>query len=446
MPDLLTETETENKISDFKESESNKAMHSQFPTQLLILMMVISGLFTTANFITNAFTGLYAVIIGATGLAISLMTSLRNFIQLAVQSTFGRFSDKIGRRLLIFIGLLGSGIFVALFPLIKSGWLLIGGMVMYSLGVASYMPAFTALQGDISIKKNRAGLIGLLTIIGALASMIGLISSGFAGNLGQTDELQYTIILEIAAGIFIIAAIISLFIREPEVERIKIEKRFTLDPIKKNKTFRRFVIINSIMHFSMSLGWPIFPFVREEFATAQQNTWIWAAFALFQIISMLIVRPFINKISRKKLLILGRILMFYVPLNLAITVLYLPYWWHLGICNMTSGLGVALYMVGQNSYILDCAPENKRGTYTGIYNFFIGVSSFIGSLLMGSIYDVLSKHYDQWLIIVILCFVIAGARFVSGLNYFFLEKPAVTIEKEEMPLPSPPTVATEGTK
>ncbi|MBD3192983.1 MAG: MFS transporter [Candidatus Heimdallarchaeota archaeon] len=436
----LEEQKNENKM------ETKEDKTTIFPHQLLVLMFLITGLFTTASFIANAFMGLYAVIIGATASALSLITSLRNLIQLAVQSTFGRISDKIGRKLLIFLGLLGSGIFVALFPLIKNGWLLVGAVSLYSIGVASYVPAFTALQGDISNKENRAGLISLITIVGALASMVGLVAVGFASNLGDSEWLQYTIILEIAAGIFIIGSFVSLLVTDPPVERITKRQKFTLKPVIKNKSFRKFVIINSLMGFSMSLGWPIFPFVRGEYATAQQNTWIWAIFAFFQIVSILITRPFINKISRKKLLIFGRIIMFYVPLNLALTVLFFPYWWHLAICNMTSGLSVALYMVGQNSYILDCAPEKEKGTFTGIHNFFMGIATFLGSLIMGIIADILIIRFDKWPSIVVLLFVITGARLISALGFFFLQKPAIQVEKTEVAIEPPPEVTLGGTK
>lgn len=410
-----------------EEKEEKEALEGQSK----ILLFLIAGIATASTFIGRVFTGLYAVIINSSASALSLITSLRNLIQLTFQSTFGRISDRIGRKTMMVIGLFVSGISISLFPLINNGWVLVGGVVCFSIGYACYYPAYTAYQGDITNRKNRAGLISSITIVGALGSLIGLLVVGFAGNIGKTEWVQYTIILEITAGLFIVAAIISVFLVDPPRKKLEERIPFTFKPMIENPTFRRFVIVNSLMAFCMSLGWPIFPFVRGEYATAQQNTWIWGCFSLFQIIMLYATRKIIDKIGRKKLLFFGRLLMFYVPFNLAVTALWVQEWWHLMIAGAVSGASNAFYMVGQNSYILDCAPEKEKGTYTGLSNLFMGLTTFVGSLIMGIIADFLIIKYDKWTIIIILLFIISSLRLTFSMGYLFLQKPRnLEIEKE----------------
>ena len=395
-----------------------------------IQLYFIAGLSTCATFITRAFTGLYAVFIESTASALSLITSLRNLIQQVFQITFGRISDRIGRKIIILIGLIGSGVSVALFPLIKNGWVLVGGVVAFSISFSMFYPAFTAIQGDLTSRKNRAGFISLITLVGAFASLIGLLVVGFAGDLGGDNEfMQHLIILEISAGIFIVAAIITIFLHDPPREVLKEKQPFTLRPIIDNPTFRRFVIANSIMSFAMALGWPIFPIVRATYATPKENTWIWSIFALLQIVTLLISYKFINKIGRKKLLYFGRFIMFYVPLNLAITIQWVPTWWHLSLASVISGASNAFYMVGQSSYILDCAPLEEKGTYTGVHNLFIGIVTFLGSLIMGIIADVLIARYDESNVLFILHLVVAGARLLAATSFLFIKEPK-SIKKE----------------
>ncbi|MGC9778902.1 MAG: MFS transporter [Candidatus Heimdallarchaeota archaeon] len=384
----------------------------------------IAALGQAATFIARTFTGLFAVFIGATTTALSLITSIRNLIQMAFQATFGRISDSFGRKVMMFIGLLVSGISLAFFPLIQNGWVLVIGVVGFSVGFATYYPAFTALQGDITNKKNRAGLISLLTLIGAFATLIWLVIVGFMGEFGQDESKEFLIIFEITASLFIIAAITSLFLPEPQTEKLKEQKAFSLRPVIENKTFRNFVIANSVVAFFMSVGWPIFPIVRGYFATNKENSWIWAIFCLFQVIILLATRKMINKMNRRLLLFLGRIGMFYVPLNLAITIYWVPTWWHLAIAGSISGLCNAFYFVGQNSYILDCAPEAEKGTYTGIHNLFIGLSTFAGSLVMGLIADHI-MIVDEWFTIFVILLIIAVGRMLSSLGFLFIKEPAV---------------------
>ncbi|MFW9924522.1 MAG: MFS transporter, partial [Candidatus Thorarchaeota archaeon] len=110
---------------------------------------------------------------------------------------------------------------------------------------------------------------------------------------------------------------------------------------------------------------------------------------------------------------------------LALTINYFPYWWHLAIASAISGASNAVYMVGQNAYILDCANVQEKGTYAGVHNLFIGISTFFGSLIMGIIADQLIAIYDKWTILFILHWVVAGVRFLAGFGYLFLDDPKI---------------------
>jgi MFS family permease len=406
---------------DTQEATEEKRQTNDYKLKLFSL----AGISSAAIFVARTFLGLYAVFLEASTTALSLITSLRNLIQHAFQSTFGRISDNIGRRIMMFIGLLGCGITLAIFPLIQNEWVLVGAVVAFSIGFASFFPSFTALQGDLTTKKNRTGLISLITIIGGGATLVYLIIVGFLGDLGETNPRQFLIIFEVTAALFVICAIVSLILYEPKVKKITEQRIFSLKPIKENKTFRRFVIANSVVAFFMSVGWPIFPIVRGTFASNKENTWVWAFFCLFQVIILLAINPLINKVKKTTLLFIGRIGMFYVPINLAITIYWLPYWWHLAIAGATSGLCNALYWVGQNSYILDSAPEEEKGTYTGIHNLFIGLSTFLGSLSMGLIADHITI-VNEWRTIFVLLLIIAAGRFLSSLGFLFIGEPKTT--------------------
>ncbi|MBN1329286.1 MAG: MFS transporter [Candidatus Heimdallarchaeota archaeon] len=413
--------------------ESQNGIDKQ-PLRIKIQIYLIAAISNAANFIARTFTGLYAVFIESSSTALSFITSLRNLVEQAFQSTLGRISDRIGRKIMMFIGLLISGVTIALFPFIKNQWVLVFGVVILSVGFASFFPSFNALQGDLTTKKNRAGLIGFITIIGAIATTIALLIVGFVGDTGDSVQTEFIIILEITAGLFIIAGIISIILIEPQTKRLKKRSAFTLKPIKENPTFRRFVIVNCVMNFFMALGWPIFPVVRSEFATNLENTWIWVIFSICQILILFLSKPIINKIGRKWLLFIGRVGLFFVPVNLALAIIWLPTWWFMSLSSIISGFCNAFYFVGQNSYILDCAPEAEKGTYTGIHNLFVGVVTFVASLVMGIIADYVRILDNEWLTIYVLLWIIAGGRLIASMGYLFITEPKTTIRVEELPV------------
>jgi len=387
------------------------------------VLYLITGFGTAASFIARLFIELFAVIIGSSPAIISLITSSRNLIQQIFQSTFGRISDRIGRRVMLIFGFLFSGLALFFFPLISKGWVLLIAVIIFSFGYAIYYPAFTALQGDLTNRANRAGLISMITIVGAIATLSSLLIIGQLGSLGDTTFKQYSIILRVTALLFLLSACVTLFIFDPPVKKLQEKTVFSLAPVKKNKEFRRFVYVNSIMFFFMAAGWPIFSFVRAEYATAQENTFIWAAFSVTQILTLLILSKIINIIPRKTLLFFGRVFMFYIPLNLIFTVLWWPYWWIIAIGSAVSGMSNAIFIVGQNSFILDCAATEEKGTYTGIYNLFLGVSTFFGSLIFGLIAEIMFSSLGKWEAIVFLLTVITVGRFISSLGYLLIKKP-----------------------
>ncbi len=412
----------------FSQNINDKSSHPNDLSRTFFLVYAISAVGTAARFISRMFIELYTVVIRtdevrAFGTALALITSLRNLIQLAFQSSFGRISDFLGRKTLIMIGLFGSGITLALFPLIRNVWVLVIGVVVFSIFIACYSPAFTALLGDLTRKENRASLLNLVTLIGAIASLICLLAVGFLSTEGSTEHLQYTIILESAAGLFIITGLISIFLTDPPTE--KLEKRDVLSfaPLRENKRFRNFTIVGSLMGFSMSLGWPVFPVVRQEYATAQQNTYLWAAFSGLMILALLATKPFIDKMSRKWVLFIGRIVMFFVPLNLVIAILWVPEWWFMAIGTAVSGIGNGFYMVGESAYILDSATEKEKGTYTGLFYFFLGIATFLGSLISGVLRDVVEPFLGEWQTIIVFLWIITAMRFSASLGFVFLKEP-----------------------
>jgi MFS family permease len=125
--------------------------------------------------------------------------------------------------------------------------------------------------------------------------------------------------------------------------------------------------------------------------------------------------------------------MFFIPLNLVITVLWLPYWWHMAIGGAVSGFGNSFYMVGESAYALDSATEKEKGTYTGLFYLFLGLSTFAGSLISGILADVTELVLVNWelTMIIFLC-IVTVARFLSSLGFLTLKEPNQILEKGEI--------------
>ncbi len=382
------------------------------------------------NFIGAAYAQIYAVFIQSTPFLVSIITSMRNLIQLAVQSPFGRLSDKFGRKPFLVLGLFASAFMSFLYPLITNPIIFLGAMILYSLAFSIFTPSWIAVLGDTSKESKRGSYIGRITTVSVIFTMCVFLITGWVVPFISVDYAQqYGIIFRIGAFGFLLAGVLALFMKEtapnsaekyPTSNKFNLKHSFinTFKPLKENPTFRRFVLVCALMDFSMSTGWPIFIFVRERYASPTEYSLMWAAFMVCQVCSLVIGGYLIDK-RGKRIGFWGRRVMFLIP----IVLFFARNWIELTIGNLIGGLGYGLYFVTINAYIIDSAPEESKGNYVGAYQLIMGVVTFIGSISMGIATELLIGFIGKWSAIYTMLLVVVVLRFIGGVAFFFVEEP-----------------------
>ncbi|MFX1537869.1 MAG: MFS transporter, partial [Promethearchaeota archaeon] len=238
-----------------------------------------------------------------------------------------------------------------------------------------------------------------------------------------------TIIFLIGALGYFFAGVLTLFMKETapnSKENYPISNDFnlkrslvnTFKPLKENPTFRRFVLVSALMDFGMSIGWPIFIFVRERYASPTEYSLMWAAFMMCQVCSLVIGGYLIDK-RGKRIGFWGRRVMFLIPLVL----FFARNWVELTIGNIIGGFGYGIYFVTINAYIIDCAPEESKGHYVGAYQLIMGIITFIGSISMGIATEFLISFVGKWPAIYTMLLVVVFFRFIGGIAFFSVDEP-----------------------
>ncbi|MFX1516618.1 MAG: MFS transporter [Promethearchaeota archaeon] len=382
------------------------------------------------NFIGHTYALLYAVFIQSTPFLLSIITSIRNLIQLAVQSPFGRLSDKFGRKPFLVLGLFATALMCAIYPLITDPIIFLGAMIIYSLAFSIFTPSWVAILGDTSKESTRGSYIGRITTVSVIFTMCVFLISGWVIPFISIDYTQqYRIIFGIGAFGFFLAGVLTLFMRETAPNSMKNSpnsKDFNLKcglinilkPLQENPAFRRFVLVCALMDFSMSAGWPIFIFVRERYASPTEYSLMWAAFMICQVCSLMIGGYLIDK-RGKRIGFWGRGVMFLIPLVL----FFSRNWVELTLGNIIGGFGYGLYFVTINAYIIDSAPEEAKGTYVGAYQLIMGVVTFIGSISMGIVTEFLIGFVGKWSAIYTMLLVVAVLRLIGGMAFFTVDEP-----------------------
>ncbi|OLS23075.1 MAG: Tetracycline resistance protein, class B [Candidatus Heimdallarchaeota archaeon LC_2] len=136
----------------------------------------------------------------------------------------GTFSDKVGRRPMIFLGsLLNALFFVALLNATNLMGMVIAAIIAgMSLGFMA--PAMKALISDAAKKENRTMVIGTASGLTFIGTIIGPILGGFL-----YDRLSMSFLFKLSIGISIIGALLSIFlVFNPVQQNIKTQDLYEI--------------------------------------------------------------------------------------------------------------------------------------------------------------------------------------------------------------------------
>jgi len=121
-----------------------------------------------------------------------------------LQLVTGSLSDMIGRKVLIYTGMIvqAIGIWTVIFSGSILGW--IAGMSLLGVGTALVYPTLLAAIGDIAHPKWRATSLGVYRFWRDLGFVFGAIGVGFLADLfGVTTAIQSVAWIALASGVFV---------------------------------------------------------------------------------------------------------------------------------------------------------------------------------------------------------------------------------------------------
>lgn len=138
---------------------------------------------------------------------IGFLKALHPGIWGVLQLVTGSLSDKVGRKVLIYPGMIvqGIGIWVVLYSNFIFGWIV--GMSLLGLGTALVYPTLLAAISDVAHPKWRATSLGVYRFWRDLGFVFGAIGIGYIADLyGLNIAIQLVAFLAVGSGIFVLVA------------------------------------------------------------------------------------------------------------------------------------------------------------------------------------------------------------------------------------------------
>lgn len=356
---------------------------------------------------------------------VGVVMTFDNIAALFIQPWIGALSDRThtrwGRRMpFIIVGAPIAALSFAFIPVVTTLPLFMLTIIVMLLAMAIFRTPVIALMPDITPSPLRSKANGVINLMGGLGAILAFFVGARLYDLGRAVPFIATAILLVLA-----TAIVVWRIKEPRVApappaaeagvlanlRLILAARDKSAMLILLAIFAWFVGYNVVETFFTLYGVNVLRI--KESAASLTLGFLAVTFVLFAVPSGFLA----TKFGRKPTILVGIALMF-VLLTLirlltptllmtalvnvggfAITVLHL--------IMLLAGLSWSLININSLPMVVDIAPQDRLGTYTGLYYFASTLAAILGPWLGGALVDALGRDYTMIFLIAPLAFACA---------------------------------------
>ena len=354
----------------------------------------------------------YARDFGADGFQIGLLVTVYSAVQLVMAPLWGRISDRLGRRPVLILGLLGSALAYVVFARADSLAVLFLSRIVGGIG-GSTIPVAQAYIADVTPPARRAGNMGLIGAAFGLGFVIGPALGGILAGVSPDSPSApgYT------AAALCMANVLVALMWLPESRKpgaTGTTARFNLGAAIARVGTSRQIRITLLGYLCITMAFstlqPTLSLLSSErFAMgARQAGYL---FALLGIVSVIVqgglVRRLVPRIGERKLLRISAI-----PFGLGLLLI--------GLSNSTPGLLAGLVLVGIGyggavpsvlGLLSRAADPAGQGAILGLGQSVGSLARVLGPALAGGLFDVrLALPYLAGALLIL-----AGAVVTAGL-------------------------------
>jgi len=320
--------------------------------------------------------GRYAERFGASGFEVGLLFTMFSIAQFFFAPVLGRLSDRVGRKPVIIVSLLGTAVASFLTGAAGALWLLFLARFLDGASGASVSVAQSAIT-DIASPEDRPRLLGMLGAAFGVGFVFGPAIGGLAA-LGGPHVPFYV------AAVFALCNAVAAWFRLPETNTTRAQREAT-------RTRRRFVI-NRFTGTALLSGTAFagFEATFALFGERRFNLTEGSAAAVFLVVGIMLVivqggliAPLTKGFGSHRLLSIGFVVLIGGFLVLSIAEV----WVLLFVALALLSLGQGVITPSLTSVVTDSVTPDKRGEVLGVQQSAGALSRIIGPAIAGVVFD-----------------------------------------------------------
>lgn len=326
--------------------------------------------------------GRYAKDFGANGLEVGLMFASFSVAQMIFAPVLGRISDRIGRKPVIIVSLIGTAIGSFITGIGGAMWVLFLGRLIDGASGASVAVAQGAIT-DIAPPERRAQLLGMLGAAFGIGFVVGPALGGLAA-LGGTHVPFFL------AGTIAAINAVAAFIRLPETKTHvhTNEEHHTSHDSARSPVLVRYAIVAVLS----TVGFSGFEATFSLFGGERFNLTVGSSAMVFLFVGVILtivqgglIGPLTQKFGSRTLM---RASLPVVAAGL-IVLAYTPkmQWAMLFAAMVLVSVGQGIASPSVTSLVTEAAPANKRGEALGYQQSAGAFARIAGPVIAGALFD-----------------------------------------------------------
>lgn len=351
----------------------------------------------------------YAENMGASATDLGLLFAAYSIIQFIFAPIWGQASDRLGRKPVILVGLIGFSLSFLIFGLATSLWMLFAARILGGVLSSAVLPTTMAYVADTTDEQARGGGMGIMGASMGMGVIFGPAIGGFLGELNPSAPFFFSAALALAVFVF---ALIFL----PESLSAAARQEARLNGTRSSGLAEVWIAVRGPLGFILILAFlasfasanlegtfALFSEAHLGFGEAEMGVVFVAMGIVMALTQGLLVGRFINRWGEERMIQLGLLssavsfILFLVTFNLPSVVVVMA----------AMGLGNAALRPAINSLVSKRTPADEQGTMLGVVNSYNSLGRIFGPVAGGLIFDMLGYQWP-YIFGAVLFFLILG--------------------------------------